>query len=76
MFIISGGRFVVNTYEEGLVLGRDRSGRLAKARDACDFGTDGHRAKKKKEDPSTVGRNRKVGEIPSLSFVYIRKMRR
>lgn len=33
-------------------------------------------AQKKKEDPSTVGRNRKVGEIPSLSFVYIRKMRR
>ena len=76
MFGVASGRRIVDAYEEGLVFGRDRSGRLAKPGDACDFGTDGHRAKKIKEDPSTVGRNREAGEMSPLSFVYIREMSR
>lgn len=46
MFVIAGGRRIVDAYKEALIFGRLRSGRLAKAGDAGDFGIDMHRARR------------------------------
>ena len=66
LFVVASGRRIVDAYEKGLVFGRGRSVRLAKPGEACDFGTDGHREKTKK-DLSTVGKTeRETGVLSEL----------
>ena len=64
LFVVASGRRIVYAYEEGLVFGRDCSGRPAKHGDACDFGTDGHRTKKKGKTPAQSGETERETRRP------------